>query len=513
MALAAALLIGAAPWASAVAAGVPTVSAGALGPGQGGVWYEIFVRSFQDSDGDGIGDLRGVLERLPYLSDLGVTGLWLMPIHPSPSYHGYDVTDYRAVNPDYGTLDDLRHLLDAAHARGMRVVLDLVPNHTSDAHPWFRAALAGDPRYRDYYVWADAPLDWRGTRGGPAWHPAGDAVYLGLFSASMPDLNYRNPAVMREMEAIARYWLDVGVDGFRVDAIQHIVESQEGVIANTSETFAWVRAFEDAIHGMRPGAFLVGETWTEAPSIARYLRDGRLDLAFDYPRWRAVLAALQARSAADLGALLEQERRLYPPGAGLATFLANHDQVRPATTLSFVRRDEPRMRLAAGLLLTLPGTPYLYYGEEIGLPNGDEADDRAKRTPMRWRDGPGGGFTDGVPWALFSSEEPGISVEAQRADPESLWWHYRRLIALRRLHPALDHGSTEVLEAGSRGVLALRRSADDDRLVVLANLGARPVDIDGAAVGIAGGRELLSGATVGRRATLPGLALWVVRLP
>jgi len=206
---------------------------------QEGVWYEIFVRSFDDSDGDGVGDLQGVIRRLPYLAELGVSGIWLMPIHPSPSYHGYDVTDYMDVNPDYGTLDDMRELLSAAHDLAINAILDFVPNHSSSQHPWFVAAAAGDPAYRDYYVWHDDPPDWRGTRGGSAWHalPGGAERYLGLFSPGMPDLNHRNPRVVEEFQRIARFWLDLGVDGFRVDAIQHIVESEDGQISNTEGTY------------------------------------------------------------------------------------------------------------------------------------------------------------------------------------------------------------------------------------------------------------------------------------
>ncbi len=483
------------------AQGAPTTAPGGVGRVDG-VWYEIFVRSFQDSDGDGIGDLAGVRERLPYLAELGVTGIWLMPIHPSPSYHGYDVTDYLAVNPDYGSLEDVRALIADAHALGIRVALDLVANHTSVLHPWFRAAAAGDPAYRDLYVWSDTRPDWRGTRGGPAWHPldpaaAGGPYYLGLFSAAMPDLNYRGTRAMRELRKVVAFWLAQGVDGFRVDAIQHIIEGRDGTISNTAETVAWVRSLEGYLHALRPDAFLIGETWTDMPAIRRYLVDGDLDVAFDYPAWKTLLGAVQARSAADLAGLIEQEGRLFPSPARLATFLANHDQQRPASTLSFVGRDVPRMRLAAGLLLTLPGTPFLYYGEEIGLANGPGADDLAKRTPMRWRAGPGAGFTDGTPWTAFSTEETGIDVAAERADPTSLWWTYRTLIALRRLHPALARGDARVLNVGPRALLALWRAADDERLLVLANLGTRPVTVPTASLELGAGVDLIGGERVG----------------
>src|SRR5680860_212430 len=281
---AAAVLLAAAMTSTAVANDTPQVP---LTAPQHGVWYEIFVRSFQDSDGDGIGDLNGVTKRLPYLAELGITGVWLMPIHPSPSYHGYDVTDYRAINPDYGTLEDFAALLAEAHALGIRVIIDFIPNHSSSSHPWFEAAAAGGAEYRDYYVWSNDPPDWRGTRGGNAWHqgPAGES-YLGLFSGDMPDLNHRNEAVRREFEQIARYWLEFGVDGFRIDAIQHLVESDDGRIANTELTYAWVERFQAYVDSVAPGALVVGETWTEMPAIIRYHEAAGLAMSFDYPLWR-----------------------------------------------------------------------------------------------------------------------------------------------------------------------------------------------------------------------------------
>lgn len=444
-----------------------------LAPPEHGVWYEVFVRSFQDSDGDGVGDLPGLRSRLPYLAELGVTGLWLMPIHPSPSYHGYDVSDYYAVAPEYGTVEDLVRVLDDAHSLGMRVVLDLVPNHTSSQHPWFLAALRGDPAYRDYYVWSDDPPPWRGTSGGRAWHPAGDSFYLGLFSPSMPDLDHRNPAVVQEIYDVADHWLSLGFDGFRVDAIQHVIEGEDGRIANTEETYAWVRGFQQHVRAAFPHAVVLGETWTEMPAIARYHREARLHGSFDYPLWRELTRAVQARSASDLAFALAQAEDLYPEGALRATFLGNHDQTRFATQLSIPRRDERRMRLAASLLLTLPGMPVVYYGEEIGMVDGPGAFDVEKRTPMPWDPSPGRGFTAGEPWTDPGEGAPGVSVAQQRASPSSLWWHYRRMIALRRTHPALYRGATTVLDTGQRAVLALERDSGDELLHIVANLGAR----------------------------------------
>ncbi len=458
---------------------------------QNGVWYEIFVRSFQDSDGDGVGDLQGVIQRLPYLAELGVSGIWLMPIHPSPSYHGYDVIDYLDVNPDYGTLDDVKELLQAAHALGIRVIIDFVPNHSSSRHPWFEAAAAGDPAFRDYYVWSADPPDWRGTRGGSAWHlnpVAANDHYLGLFSPGMPDLNHRNEHVRAAFQDVARFWLELGIDGFRVDAIQHMVESESGQISNTPETYEWVREFVAFMKAEAPHAFIVGETWTEMPAIIRYHEAADLPMSFDYPLWRALLSAVQARSAADLVDIVAQAESLYPDDAVRGTFVSNHDQTRPGTLLSFPRRDEQRLKLLAGLLLTLPGTPFLYYGDEIGLPDGPGSADVEKRAPMRWTEpSPGGGFgfTTGTPWTDPGEVPSGVSVAAQQADLGSVWHAHRRLIELRNRLAALDDGDFSPLNAGSRAVLAATRTAGQERVLVLANLGARALDVNLKALGVA----------------------------
>ena len=479
-----------------------------------GVYYEVFVRSFADASGDGIGDVRGLTSRLDHIVSLGATGVWLMPIHPSPTYHGYDVTDYRAINPDYGSMADFLVFLDAAHARGLRVVLDLVVNHSSSAHPWFQRALAGDPEYRAMYVWSDERLDWRGTGGGPAWHAAGDGTfYLGLFEGGMPDLNHRNPAVTAAMLDVAAFWLDLGVDGFRVDAIQHVIESEDGVIANTPENLAWVRDFNAALRARHPGAFIVGETWTSTPAIAAYHRDAGLDMSFNYPLWRELNAAVQSRSAIGLRAQLQQDEDAYPPLAWRGTFLANHDHIRPATALSPLRRDSARIRLAAALLLTMPGTPFLYYGEEIGMPNGPSDIDPDKRTPMRWSADASGGFSQAPPWRAPSTTDPSISVAAQRADPDSLLQWYTRLVALRASSPALADGALEVVDGLGSSVLAFWRSLDGERVLVVANLGASATAIAAGTLGLAesGYEDLLGGGPGNGEVAVDGTSLRVLR--
>lgn len=452
------------------------------------IYYEIFVRSFQDTTGDGIGDLQGVIERLDYLEELGISGIWLMPIHPSPSYHGYDVTDYYEIHPDYGTLDDFKQLLAEAHARGISVIIDLVVNHTSSKHPWFLASRRGDPAYRDYYLWADENPGWRQPWGGSAWHRYGKAYYYGLFWSEMPDLNYRNPDVMREMQDIAQYWLELGVDGFRVDAIQHIIESDNGVVRNAPENFAWVDAFMSFVKRVDPEAFVVGETWTDPDTIVQY-HDAGLDMSFNYPLFNTLMGpsgtvqgVISKRNPADLAFQLAQDEARYPDEALRGTFISNHDQLRPATLLGGLRPDERRLKLAAGLLLTLPGTPFLYYGDEIGMPNGPGERDEEKRTPMRWTAGAQAGFTTAQPWYAFSTTDPARTVEVQAADPESLLSWYKTLIALRNSYPALTSGDLRVLDSGNRSVLAFSREHAGQQILVLANFTAQPKDLDLTAI-------------------------------
>ena len=476
-------------------------------PAEGTVFYEIFLRSFQDSDGDGIGDLAGATERLDYLQDLGVGGVWLMPLHPSPSYHGYDVTDYKKINPDYGTMDDFKTFLAAAHERDMDVILDLVVNHTSSEHPWFVQAEAGGDR-RDFYSFQDEDPGWQGL-GGPAWHPSGEAYYLGLFWSEMPDLNYRNPVVLREMQDIARYWLELGVDGFRVDAIQHIIESNTGLIANTPENIAWVGEFEAFIKSVKPDAYLVGETWTDTETIVRYHERADLDLSFNYPLFTALTDSVQDRDPAALARVLEGDS-VYPEDALSATFISNHDQTRPGTALGFLRRDEARLKLAAGLLLTLPGVPFIYYGEELGLPNGPGDADEEKRTPMPWDGTANAGFTTGTPWYAFSSDVPELTVAAQEADPDSVLNRYKSLIALRNAHPALAEGTLELTPQANPAVLGFIREAEGERVLVLANFDDE-TRIDTSAY--TGATELLTGETVGETLTLGELGLAVLELP
>ncbi len=442
------------------------------------VFYEVFVRSFSDSDGDGIGDLRGLTERLDYLNDgdpattddLGVTGLWLMPLAESPSYHGYDVVDYRAVEADYGTAEDFRALVAAARERGIAVVVDLVINHSSREHPWFQDARTPGSAHDDWYLWADErPAVARGD-GSRVWHPDGGRFYYGYFWEGMPDLNLENAAVTAELDGIAAFWLDeMGVDGFRLDAARHLIEDGRK-LENTPATFDWLIGFRDRIKATHPDALVLGEVWDAASMSSRYVRDGALDLTFDFGLAGATVSAIRAGDAGAVRAAQQEAIELYPPG-GLATFLTNHDQDR---VMSELDDDAAAASLAAALLLTGGGTPFVYYGEEIGL-TGRKPDERI-RTPMRWNaTAPAAGFSGGTPWQPLGEDPAGTDVASQAADPASLLSTYRSLIALRTAHPALSSGKWTPVDAADDGVVASLRHGGGEAFLVVANVADEPV--------------------------------------
>jgi alpha-amylase len=432
------------------------------------VFYEVFVRSFADGDGDGVGDLAGLIAHLDYLNDgdpattddLGVTGLWLMPILPSPSYHGYDVTDYRSVNPSYGSLDDLRTLVRMAHRRGIAVLLDMPLNHTSDQHPWFRESRDPASARATWYVWSAEPQ-------GSGWHRDGSRFYYGAFGSGLPDLNLRNPAVTTELADVARYWLtDVGVDGFRIDAAKHLVE--EGpVTENTPGTHAWLRSFGGTVHGTAPGALLVGEVWDPSSVSSSYV-PGDLDMTFEFGLASSYVSAAATGRASTLGRVLEKVTSLYPQG-GFGAFLTNHDMDRTASQVP----GGGELRTAATLLLTGPGVPFVYYGEEIGM-TGTKPDERL-RAPMRWDSSPTAGFSRVTPWEALSSDPLGVDVADQSRDPGSLLSLYRTLIALRAHEPALARGELTALTSTSSSVLATIRRTPGRTLLVLVNLAPEPV--------------------------------------
>jgi glycosidase len=432
-----------------------------------GVWYEAFVRSFADSNGDGVGDLRGLTARLDYLNDgnpqtttdLGVSGIWLMPIFDAASYHGYDVIDYRKIDPAYGSAADFAAFLAAAHQRGVKVILDLVMNHTSDQNPWFKASASGDPTYADWYIWSDTDPGYPGPQGQTVWHPLNGRYYYGVFGAGMPDLNLRNPAVTAEVKAIAKYWLDQGVDGFRLDAIPYLIEDGQKQFS-TPDTLAWLRDFQASVEADKPGAMTIGEVWADSSIAARYVPDAA-DLTFDFDLAGATVASVQTGQPSTLASAIGQTVTSWPANQE-GTFLTNHDQERVMSQLGG-RADEAK--LAAFLLLTEPGVPWIYYGEELGV-TGSKPDEQI-RTPMPWTQDPKrGGFTTGKPWEPLAAGTTMANVASESADSSSLLNEYRSLVRLHDEQGPLHGGGTIPVAATGSVVAWLRTTAQDVQLVV-----------------------------------------------
>jgi len=443
---------------------------------QGAPCYEIFVRSFADSDGDGIGDFAGVTDRLDYLNDgdagttddLAVTCIWLMPIMESVSYHGYDVTDYYAVEQDYGTKVEFLTMIDAAHERGIKVIIDHVINHTSAEHPWFVDAASGPTaEHRDWYIFEEQKPSYTGPWGAVAWHPAParSDFYYGVFWSGMPDLNYRNPEVTAEIYAITEFWLrEMRVDGFRLDAIKHLIEDGQ-VQESTPDTLAWIQNYATFIRSITPDAYTVGEVaGANAAALEPYYPD-ILDQYFQFEIAAGTLTTASSGSPLLLGITVRGTEQAIPDQR-YATFLTNHDQPRVATQL---RGNQDQMRVAAMMLLSLPGTPFIYYGEEIGM-SGDKPDELI-RTPMQWSGNANGGFSTGTPWEPLQADWETVNVVEQQGVEDSLLETYQTWIRLRTEHPALSRGSFTKLETNNRAVFAFLRQTDRETVVVLINAG------------------------------------------
>lgn len=468
-----------APVAVAPVAAVPSGTAG-MPWWNDTVFYEIFVRSFYDSNGDGIGDLQGILQKLDYLNDgdpttttdLGVTGLWLMPIFDSPSYHGYDVVDYYTINPDYGTTDDFKALMATAHERGIRIVIDFVLNHTSNQHPWFKAAQDPTSEYHDWYIWKTESPGFAGPWGETVWHYGGASAggyYYGVFAQGMPDLNYANPAVSDQMLDVSRFWMEeMGVDGFRLDGARYLMEDGRN-LADTQPTHDWYEAFRAFYKAINPEAMSVGEVWTASSAVAPYVQGDQLDLAFNFDMAGGFLKAARFGAAIDASTQLLLADRLFKPGQ-YATFLSNHDQDRVLSQLS---GDMGGARVAGALLLTSPGVPFLYYGEELGM-RGSKPDEKI-RTPMLWSAEANAGFSSVSPWEAPNTEFDKKNVVAYSSDPASIWSLYRDLIGLRADHVALRLGDALMVDSDEPGVFAMLRATADESILVLINLGKEPV--------------------------------------
>ena len=502
-----------------------------------GVVYQIYPRSFMDSNGDGIGDLEGIRRRLDHLAWLGVDALWLSPCFPSPMKDfGYDVADYCDIDPRFGTLADFDRLLADAHARGLRILLDLVPNHSSNEHSWFRESRASrTSAKRDWYVWRDPkpdgspPNNWLATFGGPAWtfDDATQQYYLHSFLPEQPDLNWRNPAVVRAMHDVIRFWFERGVDGFRIDVIQRIAKDpklRDNPVLDAAHGFGGQRHVHDENHpdvhrllrGLRklanryPERAYVGEVYLMDPAeVAEYYgRNDELHLAFNFSFLNAPWSAAAFRR--------ETERfQKFVGGRGWPDHvLSNHDAPRHASRYDHPTLGDARARLAALMLLTLRGTPFLYQGEEIGMRNVPVPDDRLQdplawrlhpklsrdpsRTPLPWQAGPGAGFTTGEPWLPIGTDAELRNVAAQRADPGSLLHFYRAALALRKATPALQRGAYKARRA-PRGVFAFERGDGAERVVVALNFGDAPAHVSLGRGRVAGGVHTRAGAALPER--------------
>jgi maltose alpha-D-glucosyltransferase/alpha-amylase len=480
------------------------------------IFYELYVRAFKDSNGDGHGDLAGVVEKLDYLQALGVTCLWLLPVYPSPLRDdGYDIADYYGVHSSYGTLDDFKTLVDEAHRRGLRIIMDLVLNHTSDQHPWFQAARASRTSpYRDYYVWSDTDQKYKEARiifvdtepSNWTYDEQAGQYYWHRFYASQPDLNYDNPQVQEEMLNVARFWLDIGIDGFRADAVPYLIEREGTNCENLPETHAYLKKLRAFIDQHYPGRILLCEANQWPEDVRPYFGNGdEFHMGFHFPIMPRLYMALKKGGSEDVREILRRTP-LIPESCQWCTFLRNHDEL----TLEMVTEAErqwmwdmyapdPRMRLNLGirrrlaplldndrrkielansLLFSLPGSPVIYYGDEIGMGDNIWLPDRnGVRTPMQWSDDFNAGFSQApvqrIYTPLINSETYGpasVNAAAQQADPGSLFNTVRHMIAVRKGRKAFGWGDFEWLDLGAKPVAAYTRAYAGESLLILNNL-------------------------------------------
>jgi maltose alpha-D-glucosyltransferase/alpha-amylase len=490
------------------------------------IFYEVHVRSFQDSSDDGNGDLVGLTSRLDYLQELGVNCLWLMPIYDSPLRDdGYDISDFRKIHPAIGTVEDFQALTEAAHARGIRIIADLVINHTSDQHPWFQEARQ-DPTSpkRDYYVWSDTSDRYQGVRiifsdterSNWTWDPVARQYYWHRFFSHQPELNYDNPAVRKEILDVMAFWLDRGIDGFRVDAVPYLFEREGTSCENLPETHAFCKEMRRFVDRHYPGTLLLAEANQWPADLLPYFGDDdEFHMAFNFPLMPRLFMAIRREDRQPIIDIMQQVPTI-PPNCQWALFLRNHDEL----TLEMVTDEErdymyneyakdPRMRLNQGirrrlaplmengrrqmellhsLLFTLPGSPVLYYGDEIGMGDNIHLGDRnGVRTPMQWSDDRNAGFSRAVPSRLCQPividpiyHYQAINVEAQLRSPSSFLNWVRRLIRVRKRSTVFGRGTMTFVENDNKRIVAYVRQDEGKSVLVVNNLSrfSQPVHLD-----------------------------------
>jgi maltose alpha-D-glucosyltransferase / alpha-amylase len=490
------------------------------------VIYQVHVRTFYDSNGDGIGDFRGLAQKLDYLQELGTNAIWLMPFFPSPLRDdGYDIADYRSVHSSYGTLDDFKLFLDAAHQRGIRVIIEMVLNHTSDQHPWFQESRRSrdNPR-RDWYVWSDTDTRYRGVRiiftdtelSNWAWDPVSKEYYWHRFFSHQPDLNYDNPAVREEMWDIMRFWLEMGVDGFRLDAVPYLVEREGTSCENLPETHVVLKDLRARLDREFPGRMLLAEANQWPADLSPYFGEGdEFHMAFHFPLMPRMFMGLKLEDRKPITEILQQTPAI-PDVCQWCLFLRNHDELTLEMVTDMERdymydeyakdrgmrlnvgirrrlaplldNDRRRIELMNGMLLSLPGTPIIYYGDEIGMGDNVNLGDRnGVRTPMQWDGGWNGGFSSADPEALYSPlmlnpvyGYQAINVQAQKRFDHSLLSWMKRIIRVRKSLPVFGRGSMEFLYPANHRVLAYVRELGKERILAVNNLSssAQVVELD-----------------------------------
>ncbi|MES2727029.1 MAG: alpha-amylase family glycosyl hydrolase [Bacteroidota bacterium] len=440
------------------------------------VFYELFTRSFYDSDGNGIGDFNGITAKLNYLNDgdsitttdLGIKGIWLMPINASPSYHGYDVTNYKAVSPQYGTIADFKNMVTAAHNKGIKVVIDFVINHTSSQHPWFVKSAANDPFYRNFYRWSDTKPTYKGPWGQDVWYSKSGSNYYALFWSEMPDLNYNYQPVKDSIYDAAHFWLDsIGIDGFRLDAAMYLYENGSSLM-NQPETYQFWLDFNTYCKTINPNVMLVGEVWTNSNTVKNY--NNKLSYCFEFDLAGSILSSVKAGNTVSVrdAAKYSYDNLLQNE---FGTFLTNHDQNRVFDELA---GDDNKLKTAASMYLTLPGVPYLYYGEEIAMKGAKPDEDIRK--PMQWSNTANAGFSSASPWRAVNANYTTYNVATMQANNASILSHYKRLIDARNQNEALTIGTFQNSIATDTSVFSFVRLSANQKIVVLINTSNRVIN-------------------------------------